>query len=203
MSDLLTLPRDIEPADFFRLVEQTLADEVAPPDAPPDRAVIHLDGTPGGAWNLGFSEGRFHVAEGPAEGAPLQLTASTDDWREFVAGRLRDLVSEHVDVNLLDPRNIAHLYRHQDKVEMIKAFSGDIRFVVEDPSESRDYQAVVTLGGKAPDVANPATTIRITLDDLLALVRGESNLQEAFFSGKLRLEGDMNLAMSLMALAAS
>ena len=59
----------------------------------------------------------------------------------------------------------------------------------------------LTFGGAAPKPAAPTTTVTFSRDDFLAILGGELQPQAAFFAGKIRLDGDMNLAMGLMALA--
>ena len=49
-----------------------------------------------------------------------------------------------------------------------------------------------------PNLEAPTTTIRVDLDYLGKLASGGENVQNAFFAGKIRIEGDMNLAMTLM-----
>ncbi len=48
--------------------------------------------------------------------------------------------------------------------------------------------------GKAP---TPRCTVAATDADFLAIVNGKLNPQMAFMSGKLRIQGDMGLAMKL------
>lgn len=56
-------------------------------------------------------------------------------------------------------------------------------------------------GGKAAvakgPAASPNCTIRIAPDDFLDLVAGKLNGQMAFLTGKLKVQGDMGLALKL------
>ena len=54
------------------------------------------------------------------------------------------------------------------------------------------------MGGQPPNVTSPTTTIRVDLTYLGRLASGAENVQNAFFAGKIRIDGDMNLAMGLM-----
>ena len=62
---------------------------------------------------------------------------------------------------------------------------------------------VVRVDGKAsPTVVDNENsdadcTIKVTMDDFKSIASGDLNPQMAFMSGKLRVEGDMSLAMQL------
>ncbi len=198
MTDLMNLPRSIMPAEFFELVRELAKDEPAPEGATEDRASIHLDGAGGGSWSFGFSAGAMVLEEGGAAAALVQVSSRVSDWRELVAGRVRDAVKDHVDASLFDPRSLGHLYAQADKAQMLRGFSGDLRVVLEDREANTDYSATVTLGGGPPQVDAPTTTISVALADLGRLASGTESVQQAFFAGKVRIEGDMNLAMALM-----
>lgn len=200
MSDLSKLPSDITPDAFFALLEEALASEPAPANASPDKLQVYLEGDGGGAWSIGFDGGRLACAAGVAASPPLQISLTVGDWRAFVAGRVRDAVAARVDVGF-DASQAAKLYRITHKTEQVKAFSGNLQVIVEDKAESSDYKLTLTFGGGTPNAAAPDTTVALDLDDFVSLAAGELNAQQAFFNGKIRLDGDMNLAMGLMALA--
>ncbi len=44
---------------------------------------------------------------------------------------------------------------------------------------------------------NPKMTLKSTADDYFAVVTGEMNAMQAFMSGKIKIAGDMGLAMKL------
>lgn len=201
MPDLVNLPRTIMPEEFFGLVREALADAAPPPGARDHSLGVHLTGAGGGHWHAGIAGGALVLGEGTVDAPLVALTLSVGDWREFVAGRVRDAVDQHVPVPLGDPKMITHLLSHTDRAELLQQFSGDIQVVVEDPEVDAEYRATCTLGGACPDLGAPTTTIRVALPDLVRLASGEDNPQAAFFQGKIRIDGDMNLAMGLMAAA--
>ncbi|NLA04937.1 MAG: SCP2 sterol-binding domain-containing protein [Firmicutes bacterium] len=47
---------------------------------------------------------------------------------------------------------------------------------------------------------NPNVTITMDVDDLAKLVAGELNATSAFMAGKLKIKGDMSLAMKLQSI---
>ena len=203
LSDLTNLPRTIVPEAFFEKVMELVADIPAPAEAAEDRALVRLEGMGGGQWNVGFVDGRAQIREGEISDPTVQVSLSVIDWREFVVGRVRDVVTPGMDKNLLDPRMIVRIFDDRDAVEAVRDFQGTIKLTVRDPEEDGDYVLFVTLGGQAETREESATTVEISLGDLASLVRQESTPQAAFFAGQIRIDGDMNLAMALMTLTAS
>ncbi|MFZ5610164.1 MAG: SCP2 sterol-binding domain-containing protein [Pseudomonadota bacterium] len=67
-------------------------------------------------------------------------------------------------------------------------FGGDGVLRIDDSQSP----AVVNNEDGAADV-----TIKVTMDDFKAIASGEQNPQMAFMMGKLKIEGDMGLAMRL------
>lgn len=200
MTDFANLPADITPAAFFKAVEDALANEPAPAGASPEKLVFHVDGEAGGSWSMGFVGGRLKIDEGAGPGAPLQVSATTHDFRAFIAGEIRDAIKARSGgKGQIDAKKMARLFRVTEKTDQVKAFSGDLQLRMDDGAKS--YKLTLTFGGGTPKPAAPTTTIKMELSDFLALTAGELNPQAAFFAGKISLDGDMNLAMGLMALA--
>ncbi len=52
------------------------------------------------------------------------------------------------------------------------------------------------------DISNPAMTLKATADDWHAVSTGELNAMQAFMTGKLKILGDMGLAMKLQTMFA-
>lgn len=201
MADLANLPNDITPDHFFELLEGALANEPAPAGASPEKLLIHLSGDGGATWAIGFQDGKLAARKDVGEkDPPLQISLTVDDWRAFVAGSVRDAVAAKVKVGF-DASQVAKLYRVTNKTDQVKAFNGNLQLVVEDKDKGKDHRITLTFGGGKPVTDNPETTVSVDLADFVAMAGGEMNAQTAFFMGKIRLDGDMNLAMSLMALA--
>lgn len=200
-TDFANLPADITPAAFFAAIAEALKDEPAPANASPDKLLLNITGDAGGTWAVGFVGGRLAIEQGPASTAPLQVTSSIEDFRAFLAGEIRDAVKAKAGSKAagLDAKQAAKLFRVTSKAEQIKQYTGDLQLVVENGPKT--HKLTLTFGGNAPKPEAPVTTISISLADFLALVGGELNPQAAFFAGKIRLDGDMNLAMGLMAMA--
>ena len=198
MVDLTDLPRMIMPAALTELLREALA-EISPPEgASDDRVAAVVSGPGGGSWHLGVSEGAFDLVEGVCEEPLLTLSVTVADWREFVAGRVRDVVRASAPPHLLQPSAITKLQGSGERAERLRAFSGDIQVILEDDEEDAEYCATLTLGAQPPRPDAPTTTVRLDLDYLAKLASGDENVQSAFFAGKIKIEGDMNLAMSVM-----
>lgn len=199
-TDFANLPADITPGALFSALAEALKDEPAPEGAAPDKLLLHVDGDGGGTWAMGFVDNRLAIEEGTADSPPMQLSITLDDLRAFVAGDIRDAVKAKAGdkASAVDPTKLAKLFKITHKTEQVKAYSGDLQMIIENGGAA--HKLTLTFGGGRPDPAQPTTTISITLDDFLALLGGELNAQAAFFAGKIRLDGDMNLAMGLMAL---
>jgi putative sterol carrier protein len=52
-------------------------------------------------------------------------------------------------------------------------------------------------------VDSPSMTLKASADDWAAVVSGEMNAMQAFMSGKLKIQGNMGLAMKLQSLIGS
>jgi len=200
LHDLKNLPRTIVPEEFFEKVIELVAELPAPPEAATDQAIVRMDGAGGGVWNFGFVGGRAHVAKGTIENPSVQVGLSVIDWREFVVGRVRDVVTPGMDQTLLDPRLLVRIFDDHEAIDAVRDFTGTIRLTVRDVKDDGDYTLFVTLGAQAETRDEPATAVEIDLEDLARLVRREATPQAAFFAGEIRIEGDMNLAMALMTL---
>ena len=202
LTDLKNLPRTIVPEAFFEKVIELVGDIPAPPEAASDKAIVRMEGAGGGVWNFGFVDGSAHVGVGPVAEPTLQLSLSVIDWREFVVGRVRDVVTPGMDENLLDPRMLVRVFDDREAVDAVRGFTGTIQITVRDIEDDGDYVVFVTLGTQEETQEAPETSVEIDLEDLARLVRQEVTPQAAFFAGQIRIEGDMNLAMALMTLTA-
>jgi|GEM_PF-1240902 len=200
-TDFANLPTDITPAAFFAAIAEALKDEPAPANAAPDKLLLHVTGDAGGTWAMGFVNGRLAIDQALADKAPLQVTTSIEDFRAFLAGSVRDAVKAKAGSRAaaIDAKQVAKLFRITTKTDQVKQYSGDLQLAVDNGASK--YKLTLTFGGGAPNPAAPTTTISISLEDFLALTGGELNPQAAFFAGKIRLDGDMNLAMGLMAMS--
>ena len=200
MSALNDLPRNIVPADFFALILSSLGGAQMEGEAVDEHALLRLEGPGGGVWSVNSPGGdpRIDPVEGETSPAVVQVSLRVSDWREWVAGRIRDELATSTEVNLLDPRTLLKILSCPSALEIVRTLNGDLQVVVPDREEALEYVATVTLGGGAPSVEKPTTRVTVSLKDIGRMVRGEESPQEAFFTGKIRVDGDMNLAMAMV-----
>jgi putative sterol carrier protein len=82
-----------------------------------------------------------------------------------------------------------------DKISPRVATSGFDRSVKFDTGSD----GVIVIDGATVSTTDAPTdcTIKLSLDDLEALIAGELNPTMAFMTGKIKVEGDMSVAMAL------
>lgn len=78
-----------------------------------------------------------------------------------------------------------------------KSFSGTAKFVV-------DGEGAVMIDGSGARVADDAADVTLTADaeTFQGILSGDTNPTSAFMTGKLKVDGDMGLAMSLASVLA-
>lgn len=198
MTDLTNLPQDITPSAFFDLVRDAVAGQPAP-DAP-ETTIFHIEGADGGAWTASVVDGAIAVDAGASGPSILQVTLSVQDWRAIVAGSVRDrLQGAASQAPPFDPGALSKLLTRPEVSDSLRGMEGNLQLVLEDGEH--DYRVTLTFGDSDRDVQTPTTTVSVTMGDAAQIASGEENPQAAFFAGKIRLDGDMNLAMGLMTLA--
>ena len=85
------------------------------------------------------------------------------------------------------------------KPDVVSKIGAVYQFNVSGPEGGEWTVDCATPGGKVTAGSSPAArcTVTATDKDLLAIVNGKMNPQMAFMSGKLRIAGDIGLAMKL------
>ncbi len=197
LTHLTDLPEDIAPAAFFQLVAEELAAQPVPPGAPDGEAVVTLTGDGGGSWTIAVQGGEVTVSEGSAEAPIVHATMTVEDWRSFVAGRVRDVVRDAAGRLVFDPAELTKLQERASAVEALRALPGTLVVRLEDGEAGGTYTLGLTTGGAPVSVDAPTATITIKIEDMASLIAGHEDPMTAFFSGKIALDGDMNHVMGL------
>ena len=89
--------------------------------------------------------------------------------------------------------------RLQAKPDVVAKITAVYQFDIAGPGGGRWSVDCTQPGGKveAGSAPNAKCTVAATDQDFLAIVNGKLNAQMAFMSGKLKIQGDMGLAMKL------
>jgi putative sterol carrier protein len=201
MTDLTNLPEDITPEDFFMDALPEVLCEVELPDGlGEERMQFNVIGEGGVEISIGLDdEADLTIEEGQCVSPPMAVTVGRDDFQSLIAGELRDKIKDATGGKVrIGPRELRHAFMPDVMTQKIKALSGDIQLRIEDTDTGDAVVATVTLGGKTPDTANPTATVSIDIPTLLEVASGKQNPQALFMQGRLRIDGDMAIIMSLM-----
>ena len=190
MADEPAVSEDVTPAQFF---EQLLpmgfeAQRQAGAAVPQDFTMQYvLTGPGGGEWTVTIKDGVMSTTKGRQD-AVITFTLSIDDWRDAVLAR------NGATLALLLPQNRPG---RPDNSARVKQMKGTVAQEL-----SRDgmdpFKLEMTFGG----AATPRTVLKMKLADFVAMQEGRLNGQEAFMTGRLRIEGDMAFMMQIAALTA-
>lgn len=180
---------------FEKLVPEQfleLADDLSDAQRAVSTAVgIKIDGDDGGSWTLRFDAGDFSVVRGLEDDANPVVAMHLEHWRSaligdagFMEGSVDDV---DIDLSKLKP-TIA------DRVKMIK---GVLAVVIDDDGDH--WRVTVGFGQDVTD--EPTTTIFIDGDIAEQLRDNKLDPMAAFTGGKVKIQGDMNLAMQVASLS--
>lgn len=83
--------------------------------------------------------------------------------------------------------------------EKVQGMDATIQFDLSGEAGGLYWLKIADGKGEAGEgaVDNPSMTLKADADDWVAVTRGELNPMQAFMSGKLKVQGDMGLAMKL------
>lgn len=158
-------------------------------------ATIRADvsGPGGGTFYLNVSAGRLAAGESPAHPPFLTLALEQASFGNFLAevggsalgflGALSGLAQE--------------MKLTQARIDLLAGLQGTVRFEVRGAGGFH----LLTHFGPGEPAAQPATSITVDRGAYADLRSGRLNPQDAFLSGQIQVEGDLQLAMQL-ALAA-
>jgi len=186
MADQPALPEDITPEQFF---EQMLpmgfaAQAQQGGDGAPREATMqyHVTGDGGGDWTLVISGGKMISTKGSKD-AQVTFTVSVDDWRDAVLGR------DGATLGLILPQP-----RPGRPDNSARALSLKGTMALELAREGKDPFKVEMCFNNA---ATPKTVLKMKLTDYADMQSGKLNGQEAFMTGRIKVEGDMGLLMQI------
>lgn len=140
----------------------------------------------GSSFSLLVKDGKdLEVKEGAIDKPLVKLVLSEDVFRAAVTGKMAGATDMFTDMSQMT----------KARLDQLSAVAGTM---VLDLTTAGGGNAVIkaTLNG----AASPESTFKCTVEDWVAISKGEIAGPTAFMSGKLKIEGDMPFAMSLSSL---
>ena len=191
MPEIQRPPRDITPSGFFETWLPAQAAGLGA--ATPFTVRVRLDGDGGGAWDLRLGPAGLAVAApGPSEAEPeATIVQSVADWRAIAVG-------EPGQVDLAPPqaRPTDVLFLDAAAQQIVRQVAGAIRFEVTGYN-GRTWALLVKLGPKPLDAERPDATISVDAETYAAMLARTLPPPAAYFQGKIRISGDMQIAMQI------
>ena len=190
MAEQPTPPESMTPEQFFEhfLPAGFEAEKGGGATVPQDFSMqYHITGPGGGDWHVEIKDGKMSTRKGSAD-AVLTFKLSIDDFLDAVLSR-----------NGAAPAVLLPANRpgRPDNSGRVKTIKGTI--AQELARESGDpFKLEMMFNGAAA----PRTVLKMKLADFVAMQEGRLNGQEAFMTGRLRIEGDMAFMMQVAALTA-
>lgn len=152
---------------------------------------VTIDGEHGGTWVLHTKGGKPQIISGTASNPVVcvKTNRSAFDMGFKRAG------AQALEMDITGPLKMAlKLIPDSDKIEMVRQqLNGTLMFkIVTD-----DGDALIGIGFNCDaDIQNPACTIETSEGELREMQEGKMPPQQAFMAGKIRLSGDMSIAMT-------
>lgn len=188
MAEQPQVPSGITPDQFFtQFMPMGFQQQVAEGGTVPGNIAIKyvLTGDGGGTWLVEIADGKMNAKAGDGD-ANITYTLSAAQWREAIDG-----------TNGASPALIVPPQRpgRPDTSGRAKQLKGTM--ALELSRDAGDPFKVETSFGGA---ATPRTVMKLKLNDYLDMQTGKLNGQEAFMTGKMKVEGDMGFLMQIAAL---
>jgi hypothetical protein len=145
-----------------------------------------------GEWSLRIDDGALRVTRGADDDVMLQLTVSRADFDVLVREPLSQ-VDARAPLTRVGP--LRALAANPETARLVRHVPGSVLLVARDgPVEHR---LLMTPGRRKAELASPDCTITCALDDLQAAYAGKVAPMQLFTSGKLRITGNVQIAMAL------
>lgn len=187
-------PVEITPAQFFTSWLPAELSRLGTVAAMPDALVrFSLEGDPAlaGAWDLVVAGGTLQADAAQPDRAPLvNIGMTVQDWRAFVVG-------EPGPVDLAPPAASPTdlLFVDTASTQLLENISGTFLFEVRDYN-GRNWQLRATFGAQ-PEQDPPHAVIAIEAALYGAILAREKSAAEAYFTGGITLEGDVEKGMQV------
>jgi hypothetical protein len=147
-----------------------------------------------GEWTLRITAGALVVTRGTEDDVMLQITAARSDFDVLVREPFERFESEGR-APLLRVGPLRALAASPDTARLVRHVPGSVLFVARDGETRR--RLLVTPGRRTADLASAECTIECALDDLRESQEKGLPPMQLFVSGKLKISGNVQIAMAL------
>ena len=190
MAEQPAVPESVTPAQFFEeLLPMGFTTQVEAGVTVPENFTMQYNvvGPGGGEWFITIADKKMTARKGKGE-AIVTFTIAEPDWRDAVLGR------DGASISLILPQSRPG---RPDTSGRAKTLKGTM--ALELAREGRDPAKIeLSFNG----AATPRTLVKMKLPEYVAMQEGRLNGQEAFMTGKMKIEGDLAFLMQIAALNA-
>jgi hypothetical protein len=148
-----------------------------------------------GEWSLRLNDGVLEVTRGMEEDVMLQITVLAPDFETLVLTPTREIVSGPHRPIPHGGGALAALAVSAETARLVRRVPGSVLFVAKDGEVRR--RLLVTPGVRAANLDSADCTIECALEDVVAMRAKGSSPMQLFTAGKLRLKGNVQIAMAL------
>ena len=198
----LRAPMDITPAGFF---EQWLPAQIEGSKALIETlsagiaftTSVRVTGDGGGEWTVALDNGSTAITPGLDPQALVTFIVSQENFIQSVTGQLDDLrMNAGGPKPDVDPSPEAIKKQAEEIIAALKDLNGSLRASVDDPD--RPLAVTVKFAGEMKE--RPDCEIKVELEDVKAIARGELDPLSAFMGGRFQIEDDSGLLTELLGL---
>jgi putative sterol carrier protein len=148
---------------------------------------FNITGEAGGVYCLKIRNGKeLEVVEGGIEIPMIEVELAEPDWRDSITGK----VPGSIDV-FMSPERAAS----RQQYDVVAGLKGKMISEMKKP-DGGIFKTVMKFNG----ADKPWVTLKSSLEDATAMMKGEADGQALFMEGNLQFEGDLAFLMQLQAL---
>ncbi|MCB0220656.1 MAG: SCP2 sterol-binding domain-containing protein [Chrysiogenetes bacterium] len=179
---------DMSAKEFFdKFIPEKLA-SLSGVDFPDVKDTIQIEVIGAGEWTGKIEGGKPTITAGKASD-PLITVAFTEAALKMGLARAGD----QLDADISGPAKMAAGMLSPDKAEQVRSqLQGTMKFTI---TTNDGKEESIAIGFNGIDIDTPTCTIKTTEGEMNEMREQQMPPQQAFMAGKIRLEGDMSLAM--------
>lgn len=151
--------------------------------------------TGAGEWSLRLLDGVLEVCPSAEDDVLLQVTVPGGDFEVLVVEPTRVIANGPSRPVPHGGGALAALAMSADTARLVRRVPGSVLFVVRDGDLRR--RLLVTPGHRSADMDSADCTIECALSDLIEMREKGGSPMQLFTLGKLRLKGNIQIAMAL------